>query len=260
MVGGVLLASSMVAGALLLGWPASGGGLARVAVEGGRDPWGGRSAAGPAGAGRRGHGSGRRGSLQQKLAVAAGGGVAAFVLVGGPPGAVVGGIVAAALAVRRPRGEVPPTRAERAALAQALPVAAVLLGDALAAGATPVGAVVSLAQCAPPALATWLEPVAGELALGAPAHRAWRTWLVEPLLAPVARTLVRTSESGASAAPALRQYAADLARDRRASAAAEAAVVGVKATVPLALCFLPAFVLLAVVPAVWGLVVPLLGA
>jgi hypothetical protein len=76
--------------------------------------------------------------------------------------------------------------------------------------------------------------------------------------APAVRALVRASDGGAPVAAAVARLAADAraaARERDRRAARQA---GVRAVLPLGLCFLPAFVLLGVVPVVVGLAGPLL--
>lgn len=99
-----------------------------------------------------------------------------------------------------------------------------------------------------------LAAVSAELALGAPPAACWERLSEDcPALAPLARCLVRTTVSGAPPAAAL----AGLAVSQRAAAAraAHARVrrAGVLATAPLGLCFLPAFVLIGIVPVVTGL-------
>jgi pilus assembly protein TadC len=73
------------------------------------------------------------------------------------------------------------------------------------------------------------------------------------LLAQVARTTVRTTQTGAAAADELRRVAARLRGRRRADVQQRVHRASVWVVVPLGLCFLPAFVLVAVVPVVIGL-------
>jgi hypothetical protein len=99
-----------------------------------------------------------------------------------------------------------------------------------------------------------LGVTASQLLLGAPPELCWDQLGVEcPALATLARCLVRTSLSGAPPATVL----SGLAQTQRAAAgrAAHARVrrAGVLATAPLGLCFLPAFVLIGVIPVVVGL-------
>jgi pilus assembly protein TadC len=64
--------------------------------------------------------------------------------------------------------------------------------------------------------------------------------------------VIRAHHSGAALADVLNRVAADLRRDLRAQAETAAAHASVKAVLPLGLCFLPAFLLIGVVPVVAG--------
>ncbi|WNB87596.1 type II secretion system F family protein [Cellulomonas sp. ATA003] len=67
-------------------------------------------------------------------------------------------------------------------------------------------------------------------------------------LAPVAQALASTWATGAAPGPALRAGAEQLVRERRAQVREAAGRLGVRLVLPLGLCFLPAFVLLGLVP------------
>ncbi len=71
-----------------------------------------------------------------------------------------------------------------------------------------------------------------------------------PDLAPLERALRHAWRAGASPVPALRAGADALAESSRAQGARAAAQMEVRATLPLAVCLLPAFVLVGVVPLV----------
>ncbi|WP_086663162.1 type II secretion system F family protein [Lentzea kentuckyensis] len=98
-----------------------------------------------------------------------------------------------------------------------------------------------------------LGQVADLLKLGADPVTAWAPALDRPETAALARAARRTARSGA----ALARQAAELAERTRAAAndAAEARAqkAAVAVAAPLALCFLPAFLCLGVVPVVLGL-------
>ena len=83
---------------------------------------------------------------------------------------------------------------------------------------------------------------------------AWADALADSVLAPAARAVVRAYESGAPVADALCHVAMDLRRNVRSAAETEARKAGVRAVIPLGVCFLPAFVLVGVVPVVAGFV------
>ena len=74
-----------------------------------------------------------------------------------------------------------------------------------------------------------------------------------------ARALARACDGGAPVATAVSRLAAEVRAEGRSAAEQAARRVGVLAVAPLGLCFLPAFVLLGVVPVVLGLAGPLLA-
>jgi hypothetical protein len=187
-------------------------------------------------------------------------GCAAWALLGGLPGLLAGVATVAALGRRAVVRVRRPDPAAAAEMRRVLPFAEGLLAACLAAGVPPGTAVAVVAGAAPEPVASLLTPVAAELALGATPRRAWGDRLADPSTGPMAAALVRAAETGAPAASALRAHADDLLRQRRSSAAAAVAALEVRVALPLGLCFLPAFVLVGVVPTVWSLVVPLLAA
>lgn len=90
--------------------------------------------------------------------------------------------------------------------------------------------------------------------LGASYEETFAQFLDQPLLAPVGRVLLRSVESGAALSTALTTCAEQMRRVRAAELENRARAVGVKAVAPLAGCFLPAFIVVAVVPIVGSLV------
>jgi len=98
-----------------------------------------------------------------------------------------------------------------------------------------------------------LSQVAELLRLGADPASAWASALDHPGTAVLARAARRTARSGT----ALARQAAELAERTRAEAVDQAEAKAQRAAVavaaPLALCFLPAFLCLGVLPVVLGL-------
>jgi Flp pilus assembly protein TadB len=95
--------------------------------------------------------------------------------------------------------------------------------------------------------------------LGVPPRVAWAPLLVPgnpPPVRALARAVVRSTDTGSAPAAILRTVADDARAAARSAADVAARRAGVVAVLPLGLCFLPAFVLLGVVP----LVVSLVGA
>lgn len=134
-----------------------------------------------------------------------------------------------------------------------------LLAATLAAGSTPAGSLAELVDAVPDATARLLRPVAAALALGATPAQAYEPLLDVPALRPLAVALGRATSAGTRAADVLRAAADDLRDERRTAAAASARRAAVRAVVPLAVCFLPAFVLLGIVPTLVGAAASVLG-
>ncbi|MEV8438901.1 type II secretion system F family protein [Actinosynnema sp. NPDC051121] len=129
-----------------------------------------------------------------------------------------------------------------------------LLAATLRAGLPVAGAVRAVLPGVPPGPAERLREVVDLLTLGADPVHAWARALGHPDTAPLARAARRTARSGAALAGA----AADLAAQARAEVSDRAEARAQRASVlvagPLALCFLPAFLCLGVVPVVIGIV------
>lgn len=96
-----------------------------------------------------------------------------------------------------------------------------------------------------------LVRVGTALGLGTPWNAAWAG--TPPAVAALGAALGTGWDAGASPAAQLRAAAARLRQDRRARARVAAGALGVRLTLPLGLCFLPAFVLLGLAPVVLGL-------
>jgi tight adherence protein C len=138
---------------------------------------------------------------------------------------------------------------------EAAPAVLDLLGAALLAGLNPHKAVLRVAERAPEALHEDLGLAAAVLRLGgtpAAALRAAaeRSGLDE--LRAAAAALEAAERWGAPPAEALAARAEALRSRTRLHAEAEAGRAAVRLVFPLVLCFLPAFVLLVVVPTVVG--------
>jgi pilus assembly protein TadC len=69
----------------------------------------------------------------------------------------------------------------------------------------------------------------------------------------LSRAMSRAAQSGAPVADVLTRLADDAREALRAESVASARRVGVMAVAPLGLCFLPAFVLLGIIPVIAGL-------
>ena len=101
-------------------------------------------------------------------------------------------------------------------------------------------------------VATVLGAAARQLALGAPPELAWTAALADPRWSPAARAIVRAHYSGAPLTDVLSRTADEQRRELRLAAEAGASRAAVRAVLPLGVCFLPAFVLVGIVPVVAG--------
>ncbi|RHA37991.1 type II secretion system F family protein [Cellulomonas rhizosphaerae] len=97
----------------------------------------------------------------------------------------------------------------------------------------------------------------GALVLGASWSAAWSG--SPAAVRDLADGLEPAWTSGVAPGPALRARAARIRAERRSRTRAAAATLGVHLVLPLGLCFLPAFVLLGLVPLVFSLAAGLLG-
>jgi Flp pilus assembly protein TadB len=213
----------------------------------------------PATADRRGElGPGARGApaamSRTMRRVAAGcSAIAVLLLVPAPFGWLLAGPAAAGLDGWLARQ---PGRAEIAAAARMrrqLPLALELMAAALTSGATTSAAVALSARACGSPISRPLQEVQASLELGAAPDEAWRPVLASAALQQLGRLALRSTASGAAMAGACRE----LAGHEREAAVVEAQVAikraGVLTVLPLALCFLPSFVLVGVVPIVVGL-------
>ena len=190
------------------------------------------------------------------LAVALG--LAVWLLLGGLQGAGLGVGIAVVVVRMVPRLESAVSRRRRAQLSGQVPDVVDLLAACLAAGAPVEAAVAAVAGAVDEPAAEVLRQVAAQLRLGASPAVAWEPAAAEPAFASVAAAVARSLDSGAPLADALPAVADDLRSRRRAELEVATHKVGVRLTAPLGLLFLPAFVLLGVVPVVAALLTDLL--
>jgi Flp pilus assembly protein TadB len=198
----------------------------------------------------------REGAWRSALGRRACAGMAALgaaALVGGALGLVVGLAVGMGLEWGLRRLEPADVRRRRAAVRRALPGAADLLAACLTAGAPVETATAAVARAVGGPLGQDLDAVLRSVHLGSSPVQAWTAAALDPELAPLAVALARASRGGAPPAEVLGGAAEELRDRRRTEASMAAQRVGVHAVAPLALCFLPAFVLLGIVPLVLSL-------
>lgn len=177
--------------------------------------------------------------------------VAGWALFGGLPGVVLGIAAGAASWRAISRLESPASIRRRQELERDLPFAVHLLGACLAAGSATTAALSSVAESMPGAVGEELALVHRRLHWGIDPASVWRS--VDGPLEPLGRSMARAHESGSSVQLAVAQLADDLRLATRQRADTCARTIEVRAAAPLGLCFLPAFVLLGVVPMAAGL-------
>lgn len=168
-------------------------------------------------------------------------------------GVSVGALLTGLLWWQRRRAAVSPGQ-HADAITAALPLAVDLLAAGLRAGAHPIDMVTAVAQALGGPLGTELDRVARQLRLGADPAQAWENLRAPEELAALGRALSRANQTGAPLADVLESHAADCRRAARARVLELAHRAGVAVVIPLGVCFLPAFVLLGVVPLAAGLV------
>lgn len=139
------------------------------------------------------------------------------------------------------------------------PVVADLLATAIAAGATIGEAMVVVTEAVDEPIRSRLRTVVNAIDMGADHHSAWVEWLDEPALAPIAQAIIRSQHSGSPVSVVLDAAAADMRHSYRAEVEARARAAGVRVVAPLALCYLPAYLLVGVVPVVAGFANSLFG-
>lgn len=139
-----------------------------------------------------------------------------------------------------------------------LPAVLELLASCLGAGSPLVQAQREVGRLEGGVAGEVLHRVSAEMSLGISAEDSWGA-VTTPVWAPIARDIARSAHAGDAMAQSLRFHARTLRDDALAARLAHARAVGVRAVLPLISCYLPAFVLVGVVPIVAGALAGLLG-
>jgi pilus assembly protein TadC len=205
----------------------------------------------------------RRGATSRTAAAA---GVVAALVVGlvvvriGGRGLAFAGLAPAAFLMALRYLSVRATaRRHRREIAAALPRFADLVAACLESGASPADAVDVVRRHVGGPVAELLAPVAGALRSGVDPLAAYGDHGRDNAVRGLVVALSRAMESGAPLADTIAAIADDQRLRRRWSAEEAARRAGVHAVGPLVICFLPAFVLLGVVPVVLGIASEVLG-
>ncbi|WP_208322234.1 MULTISPECIES: type II secretion system F family protein [unclassified Mumia] len=176
--------------------------------------------------------------------------VAVSQVVGGVSGMVLGLLAGAGVTWWVSRLEPAAHRRQREREMRDLPLALDLVVAAVVAGRPTMQVLAVVADAVDGPLGARLHGVVARLSLGADPAAVWRELHDDPVLAPLARAFARAARSGTAVRRVLERAADDLRAVQRAAALERARAVGVRTAAPLGACFLPAFLLLGVVPTV----------
>lgn len=196
-------------------------------------------------------------SAKPRALVGAAGGLGVLVLLASAPWwaqallapAVAGGVFFGFALI-----EPPATARRREQIVLDLPQALDLLGSCLSAGLPLRMAAAVVAESLSGPLADELTVVSRRAGLGLSEREAWLAMAEQPALREVAVDIARAAGTGASLDRALQTHASDARRRRRAQLESRAKTVGVRSVLPLMACFLPAFLLIGIVPIVGGMI------
>lgn len=147
-----------------------------------------------------------------------------------------------------------PDEKARAVIIREFPLVLTFLASVVEAGAPVRFAAQTVSEVCDAGNAKCLRTVIAQCDVGFTDSEAWRTLADDPVWGDVARELARCVETGAAVGDVLRTAAARATKASAALATTKARGVGVTSTLPLVACFLPAFLLVGVVPIVGGLI------
>lgn len=133
-----------------------------------------------------------------------------------------------------------------------LPQALDLVSTCVRAGQPLRNAVATVSEVMGSPVEDLFKPVMNAISVGMSDADAWKVLRTDPVVGFLARDLSRSAAWGTSVIDVLAQHSTDLRRQGMTQRLAIAKAVGVKSVLPLGLCYLPAFVLLGVVPVVAG--------
>lgn len=182
------------------------------------------------------------------------------LLVGGAGWAFVGGVVGVIVAVlvvpvawrTLTRARSPAEVRRQAHLRADYPLVVELVAHALAAGADIETALRVVGTAVGDPWESRLAVALNALAVGQPPAMVWADLEQDPCASALGRALARSHATGVPVSDAMRRLATDLREDADLEAHAHARTIEVRAAVPLGICFLPAFVLVGVLPLVAG--------
>lgn len=161
---------------------------------------------------------------------------------------LMGPVAAGGVMLLLGRAESPAARRRRERMVIDLPHLLELMAAAMEAGLPLRNATRKVLAVISGPLADDLDQLMTSIDLGRSDADAWRSLRTHPVLDRVALDLARSVESGTMIVASLRHHAVVARRSRRGALEARARTVGVKSVPPLVSCFVPAFLLIGVVP------------
>jgi pilus assembly protein TadC len=191
-------------------------------------------------------------STLARTALCVGSGLVVGLALSGPAAALAGGAAGALASWLIGRLEPPSARRRRESIERDLPLAIDLLAACAIAGRPVEGSMDLVATAVGGPLRQLLSERSARISLGADPLAEWSSMRQHPQLGPMARAVLRSMESGAPIADTLERLAVDSRGARAAALQRRARSVGVRAAGPLGICFLPAFMLVGIVPTVVG--------
>ncbi len=175
-----------------------------------------------------------------------------WAMLGGLLGWAGGTAAAVAVWVVLGRTEDPSVVRRREWLLEDLPTGVDLLASCLDAGSAPESALVTVSHALGGPVGEEFLSIHHRLQVGVDPRQVWRSVAAQAELGPLGRAVGRAHETGAPVGRAVHQLADELRERARAEVEARARSIEVRASAPLGLCLLPAFVVLGVVPLVAG--------
>ena len=142
----------------------------------------------------------------------------------------------------------------RAAVAHEFPLVLNFLASVVESGSPVRFAAQAVSEVCDAGNAKCLKTVLAQCDVGFSDAEAWRTLADDPVWGDVAREMARCVETGAAVGDVLRAASVRATKAAAAQATMKARSVGVSSTLPLVACFLPAFLLVGVVPIIGGLI------
>lgn len=179
--------------------------------------------------------------------------VAVAVVAGGPGGVALGAVVAVVVVVVLSRLEPGARRRHREAIERQAPLVVDLVAACLASGAPLERSLEVAATAVGEPISAVLERATASLRLGADPGVVWARVAEDEALSGLARAAARSQQTGAPLSSLLPRVAEQARAAQRARAEARIRTAAVRLTAPLGAAFLPAFVLLGVVPVVASL-------